>query len=177
MHRSPILGAAVVAVTLTGATAPTPALADTGAVPVALTYGVGILGLVIAIVLLVIMLALRRVAAGAAIAEYMVYVFAGVVTLTASVVAGWAARFLPAGVSLEQTRLASDLLVLASMVFFAIYFQRVYRALSRYVRMAEHSEDLLAQIHAEGALGSDAENAPAEAGSTSDSSAGNRSDG
>lgn len=104
----------------------------------------GIVVLVTAGVLLIDVAALRRVAEGAAIAEYVAYVMAGVIALTASVLVGWVGRFLPMGLSASQARLAADLLVLVAMVLLGVYFFRVRRVMVRYLK-AYSGEELLAR--------------------------------
>lgn len=104
-------------------------------VPPVVETTVGGAALVLAIVLLVDVLALRRVAEGAAIAESIMSVVAAVVCLAASVLSGWVGRFMPGFVS-SGFRLISDFLVLASMAFFAYYFYRVRRALQRFLKGA-----------------------------------------
>ena len=124
---------------------PATALASEGEVPGYLTSGSGALALVVAAFLLIGVLALERVAKGSAIAESVGYVVAAVLSLAASVLLGWIARFLETDLSAEQARFASDLLVVASMVFFGVYFYRVRKSLRRYL---EGSSDLLAKIQA-----------------------------
>lgn len=125
-------------------------------VPPTLTFGIGLLGLLCSVVLLLVVLALRRVAEGAAIAENMSYVMAGVLCLATSVLLGWIARLTDTDFSPEQARLGSDLLVIASMVFFGIYFYRVRRAMVRFLdtmtagALADTGEEeILARIHCE----------------------------
>lgn len=131
---------------------PATALADTGAVavPSMLATGVGIVGLVTAIGLLLDVLALRRVATGAAIADNISYVVAGVACLAASVLSSWASGQMPPEFSPQHTRLAADLLVIASMAFLGIYFYRVRRAMVRFLG-AMKGEELLAK--SQGATG------------------------
>lgn len=104
-------------------------------IPPVVDTAVGAAALVLAIVLLVDVLALRRVAEGAAIAESILSVVAAVVCLAASVLAGWLGRFMP-GFASSGFRVISDFLVLASMIFFAYYFYRVRRALQRFLKGA-----------------------------------------
>ncbi len=99
-----------------------------------LDVGVGAISLVLAVVLLIDVIALRKVADGAAIAENLAYVMFGVICLATSVLLGWLARFPPEGMSVEQVRLGSELLVLASMAFFAIYTFRLKQSLMRLLK-------------------------------------------
>lgn len=125
-------------------------------VPQALGFGIGLLGLALSVALLLVVLALRKVAEGAAIAENMAYVMAAVLCLATSVLLGWIARVIEADFSPEQARLGSDLLVIASMVFFGVYFYRVRRAMVRFLdlmtagQLADTGEEeILARVHCE----------------------------
>ncbi len=115
------------------------------------TFIVGIVALVVAVVLLLDVLALRRVAEGAAIADNMAYVMAGVVCLVAAVVLGWVARYLPSVFSEAQGRLGADVLIVACMFLFGVYFYRVRRVLTRYLNTYS-GDELLAHAH-EGGIG------------------------
>jgi hypothetical protein len=126
-----VLGAAAIL-----AVVPSPALADNG-VPQALEIGAGVAALLLAVVLLVVVLQLQRVAKGGAIAGNVSYVVAAAVCLAASVLAGWVSRFTPEGFTSAQTKLASDLLVVAALAFFAIYFWRIRVTLVGFVKSAE----------------------------------------
>jgi hypothetical protein len=98
---------------------------------------IGIFSLLAAAFLLVDAVLLRRVAHGGAIAENISFMVLGVICLAASVLVRWVAGFLPADASLPQTGLASDGLVLLSMVFLALYFWRVRSALANYLKAAQ----------------------------------------
>ncbi|MDZ4177813.1 MAG: hypothetical protein U1E29_01060 [Coriobacteriia bacterium] len=100
-------------------------------------YVIGILSLLAAAFLLVDAVLLRRVAHGGAIAENISFMVLGVVCLAASVLLKWVVGFLPADVSLPQAELASDGLVLLSMVLLALYFWRVRSALASYLKAAQ----------------------------------------
>ncbi|MBE0476442.1 MAG: hypothetical protein IBX62_05015 [Coriobacteriia bacterium] len=120
---------------------PPPAPAATvSMVPRALDVAVGAVALVLAAVMLVDVLALRRVAPGAAIAEHVTYVLAAVACLAASVLSDWVVRFLPWHDVTTLTRLASDLLVIAAMAFFGLYFFRVRRAMVRFLERFSEEE-------------------------------------
>lgn len=113
---------------------PSAAYAHTGdAVQSGVTTVAGTAALVVAAVLLVEMLSLRRLAAGSAIADNITYAVLAVVCLAASVLAGWVARFVPAGFTAEQAQLGADALGLASMALFLVYFFRVRRAMSKFL--------------------------------------------
>ncbi|MEN6430435.1 MAG: hypothetical protein ABFC80_06285, partial [Coriobacteriales bacterium] len=112
----------------------------------------GIVALLFAVALLVEMLVLRKLASGAAIAENITYAVLAVMCLAASVLVGWVSRLVPAGFTAEQARLGSDMLALAAMALFFVYFWRVRRAMSRFLgRLSEMEQEVV------GALDPDAE--------------------
>ncbi len=118
-----------------------------GEVPQSLLTGSGLVGLVAAAVLLLEMLSLRKLAQGAAIADNITYAILAVVCLTASVLVGWIARFVPTGFSAEQARLGADLLSIVAMVLFGVYFHRVWRAMSRFLgRLTGEEQNLISVI-------------------------------
>lgn len=138
--RIALLAAAALAV-------PAPAYAAGGGPEQAISTGAGILVLIAAAALLVEMLSLRTLASGAAIADNITYAVLGTMCLAASVLVGWVARFLPAGMTADQARLGSDFLVLASLVLFGIYFFRVRQAMSRFLnRLALEEQDLVGAL-------------------------------
>ena len=122
--------------------APAPALAATEEVPSVLAMGVGIVALLLAVALLVIVVGLRRVAEGAAIAQNVTYVVLGVLCLAAAILAGWVVRFVPGDMSVERARIAADILVIASMVLFGVYFNSVRKALLTFLRGVRGDEAL-----------------------------------
>ncbi|MDY0341560.1 MAG: hypothetical protein RBS17_10170 [Coriobacteriia bacterium] len=125
---------------------PSSAYAVQGDVPVALGLGAGIATLLTAAGLLVVMLSLRRLARGAAIAENISFAVLAVVCLAASILVGWLARLAGDAVSPELARLGADLLGLLAMVFFGIYFHRVQRAMARFLTHLTGEEQLLAAV-------------------------------
>ena len=118
--------------------------ADTGAPPSALTFVVGVVGLVLAALLLVEMLSLRKIAEGSAVASHISYAVLAVVCLAAAVLTGWVAGYVPDALSAAQASLGADILVVASMAFFAVYFLRVRRAMSRFLKRVTGEEQLVA---------------------------------
>jgi hypothetical protein len=104
--------------------------------------GISSLGLAVALMLDVI--ALGRVAEGSAIADNISYLILGVVCLAASVLFGWVGVQLPLGMSSAQAQLAEDGLVMVSMALLAIYFYRLYSALSGYLKSARAYAESLA---------------------------------
>ncbi|MBN2841173.1 MAG: hypothetical protein JXP37_09500 [Coriobacteriia bacterium] len=122
---------------------PSSAYALESDVPAALGTGAGIAALLAAAGLLVIMLSLRRLARGAAIAENITFAVLAVVCLAASVLVSWFARIFGDVISPEHARLGADLLGLLSMVLFGIYFYRVRRAMARFLTRLTGEEQLL----------------------------------
>ena len=125
---------------------PAPALAaeTTVGISPALTTGAGILALVLSAALLLEMLSLRRLAEGSALAENISFAVLATVCLAASVLVGWVGRFMDSGFSAEQARLGSDLLGVAAIALFGVFFHRVRRAMSRFLsRMTGQEDDLI----------------------------------
>lgn len=107
----------------------------------------GVFALVMAAVLLVEMLSLRRLASGSAIADNITYAVLAVACLAASVLVGWISRYVPAGFTSEQARLGADLLALAAMVLFLVYFFRVRRAMARFLsRLSGMEQDVVGAL-------------------------------
>ncbi|MDI6712861.1 MAG: hypothetical protein QMD96_06440 [Anaerosomatales bacterium] len=130
-----------------GCVVPTPAYAAGAGVEQTISIGAGVLALIAAAALLVEMMSLRKLASGAAIADNITYAVLGTMCLAASMLVGWVARFLPAGMTADQARLGSDLLVLASLVLFGIYFFRVRQAMSRFLgRLSLEEQDLVGAL-------------------------------
>lgn len=124
-----------------GALAPGSAFAAESAAVVdpALRMGVSLVGLIVAVILLLEALTLRKVALGGAIAERISYVVLAIVCLAGSALAEWVQNFVPV-VSQEQIRLAAQLLVIAAMGLLAAYFYSVRRALQGYLRAMTGSD-------------------------------------
>ena len=143
MSRRPFLAAIAVILLF-----PTPALAASpdAIVPPMLHTVVGLIGLVLAVWLMLAALSVRRIAAGAAFADNLAYVMAGVVCIAASVLANWVSRQLSSDLAPDQVQLGADLLVIASMAFFGVYFYRLRRAVMRFLGELQ-GDDLLASAH------------------------------
>ncbi len=121
-----------------------------GDVPTALSTGAGIVALLLAAGLLVQMLSLRKLAEGAAIADNITYAVLAIICLAAGVLVGWVADLLPTGFSAEQARLGADLLTIASLVLFGVYFYRVRRAMARFLSVLTGAQqDLVAALDAD----------------------------
>lgn len=118
-----------------------------GSVP--LRIGASLLGLLIAVVLLIEALSVRKVAMGGAIAEKMSYVVLAIICLAASALAQWAQNFV-ADVTLEQMQLASELLVAVAMVLLTMYFASVRRALQDYMKAITGVQALSAESTEQG---------------------------
>jgi len=140
MHRVTKIAAATILALLV---LPTPALAEgaLGGEMSALRIGVSLVGLLVAIVLLVQVLGVRRVSLGGAIADKISYVVLAVLCLAASALAKWVGNF-AVGITLEQTQLASELLVVLAMALFAAYFFSVSTAMRRYLKAMTGQEQL-----------------------------------
>jgi len=125
-----------------------PALAraaePTGGEPV--MWGIGVVTLAAAVVLLVIALGLARVAEGSAMAENISYVVVACVCLAGSVLATWAARFVPEGPVAVQVVIGGQALVIVAIACFCVYFFQVRAALKRFLT-AVSGQDALARAH------------------------------
>jgi nitrate reductase gamma subunit len=146
MVRRVVLAGIVLAFVL-----PSSAFAASG-VPVALSTGAGVAALLAAAGLLLVMLSLRRLAHGSAIAENISFAVLAALCLAASVLVGWLARLFGTQVSPEYARLSADLLGLLAMVFFGIYFFRVRRAMSKFLNRLTGEEQMLTAVLDEDAL-------------------------
>lgn len=134
------------------AAVPSEAPEGTTSIASAVSLGAGVAALAITAVLLAQMIALTRVAKGSAVADNIDYAAAGVACLAASVLAGWAARFL-VGLPAVQARIGSDLLILMGMAFLSIYFYRVRSALLGFLsglRLEDVTQESVPAPEAEG---------------------------
>jgi hypothetical protein len=95
--------------------------------------GLSLVGLVIAVLLLVEALTVRKLAQGGAVAERIGLVVLAVVCLAASALAEWGTNFV-VDLTLEQTQLASEVLVIVAMGLLAAYFWNVRSTMARYMR-------------------------------------------
>jgi len=91
-----------------------------------------LLGLLVAVGLLVEALGVRRLALGGAVAERISLVVLAVVCLAASALADWGTNFV-VDLTLDQTQLASEVLVIVAMVLLAVYFWTVRVAMKHYL--------------------------------------------
>ena len=118
--------------------------------------GAGIGTLVVAAVLLIEMLSLRKLAEGAAIADNITYAILGVICLATSVLVGWVAEVASVGFTAEQARLDADLLAIVAMVFLGIYFFRVRSAMSKFLgRLTGQEQNLISVLEPDAKLPGD----------------------
>lgn len=122
----------------------------------AVDLGLGALGLIVAAVLLVETLRLRKLAAGGAVAEGIGYVVLATVCLAASALADWATNFV-VDLTLQEIELASKVLVIVAMALMAAYFWTVRSGMSSYMRGAEAAQ--IAQDQDPGAEGGEGDGA------------------
>ncbi len=113
-----------------------------------LNVAVSGLGLVAAIVLLVAVLKLRRVALGGAIADNLPLVILGIISFAGAALLWWISNFLSYGSAVAQANLGAQALNVLGMAFFAAYFLKVQRALSGYLSSAQR---VLSQLDRSGA--------------------------
>jgi uncharacterized membrane protein len=106
---------------------------------------VSLVGLVVAVLLLLEALRLRKVGLGGAIAEKISYVILATVCLAASALAQWTANFL-VDITLAQTQLASEVLVVVAMALLAVYFYSVRSAMQAYLDAMTGTEQLVDEI-------------------------------
>lgn len=132
----------------TGAVAFTPAIAVAAEttstateVPTVVRLAVSAAGLVLALLLLLEALGVRKVALGGAIAEKISYVVLAIVCLASSALVQWLQNFIP-DVPAGQNELIAQVLVLAAMGLFAAYFYSVRSALNKYLTAMTGSERL-----------------------------------
>jgi hypothetical protein len=98
--------------------------------------GLSLLGLVMAIVLLIEAIGVRRLAMGGLVAQRIGLVVLAVVCLSASSLAEWATNFVD-GLTLDQTQLASQVLVIVAMGLLGAYFWNVRSGMRSYLTTAE----------------------------------------
>jgi hypothetical protein len=110
--------------------------------------GLSLVGLITAVILLVEILTVRRLAMGGAVAERIGLVVLAVVCLAASALAEWGTNFV-IDLTLDQVQLASEVLVIAAMGLLAAYFWNVRSGMDKYLRdvisdMPDEAPDLMA---------------------------------
>jgi hypothetical protein len=96
----------------------------------------GVATLLAALWLLVVALRLAKVSEGSTYAENIRYVVLGSLCLAGSVLASWSTHFMPDAFSSAQAQLGANLFIVVAIIFLAIYFTRVLRVLSKFMRAA-----------------------------------------
>lgn len=97
--------------------------------------GVSLTGLIVAAILLIETLALRKLTSGGAVAERISLVILAIVCLAASALAEWGTNFV-VDLSFEEIQLASEVLVIVAMALLATYFWTVRSSMSEFLRKA-----------------------------------------
>lgn len=144
MDRRPVAIAAASGLFLIGSPSAALAAESLASPGSPLRLGVSLVGLIVAVVLLIEALTVRKVAMGGAIADKISYVVLAILCLAASAIAQWTGNFV-AGLTLEQIGLASELLVIVSMALLAVYFYSVRRAMQEYLKAMTGGEALRAE--------------------------------
>jgi hypothetical protein len=110
--------------------------------PVPIRLGTSLLGLIVAVLLLIETLGVRKFMAGGALADKISYVLLAILCLAASALAQWTQNFVD-GVTLAQVQMASQYLVIMAMVLLALYFAGVRSALSAYLKAMTGTQMLM----------------------------------
>jgi hypothetical protein len=93
--------------------------------------------LLAALWLLVVALRLAKVSAGSTYAENIRWVVLGSLCLGGSVLASWSTHFMPDAFTTAQAQLGANLFTVVAIMFLAVYFTRVLRALSNFMKAAK----------------------------------------
>lgn len=120
---------------------------------------VSLAGLVVAIGLLLEAFRLRKVALGGVIAEKIRFVMLAILCLGAAAIAEWTANFVQ-GVTLRQTQLGADVLVVAAMTLLATYFFSVRTAMQRYITAMTQTQQIATDVAPTPAHEEDPKDAP-----------------
>lgn len=110
--------------------------------PKTISIVTGVSSLLLSAMLLVIVVQLRRVAGGSAIVDHIAYVVSASLCFVAAIAVAWVDRIVN-GLTTNVIRMGSDVLVMLALLFFAMYFLRVKRSLSAFLKHL-HSDDMLA---------------------------------
>ena len=94
--------------------------------------GLSLLGLIVAVLLLVEALGVRQLALGGVFAERIGLVVLAVICLAASALAEWGTNFV-VDLTLDQTQLASEVLVIVAMALLAAYFWNIRAGMREYL--------------------------------------------
>lgn len=120
--------------------------ADDGVIIGNLSFGAGLVAMLMAVVLLLQLGGLRRLTRGSIIAENILYAVLAGLCLVTAVILGWAADFLAVGLSADHARLGADLLVIMAMFMLSVYFVRVKRAMSRFLGRLTGESQMLSAV-------------------------------
>jgi hypothetical protein len=95
--------------------------------------GLSLLGLVVAFILLVGALGVRKLAHGGVVAERISLVMLAAICLAGSALAQWGKTFV-VDLTLDETQLASEVLVTVAMALLAVYFWNVRSVMHGYLK-------------------------------------------
>lgn len=142
---------ALALVTLVFLCLPTAAYAQTNPaneIPAWLELVVSGVGLVVAVILLVGALQVRRLAMGGIVAEKISLVILAIACLATAALLEWIVNFLPSGFSGAQAQFAAQLLVIVAMALLAEYFYNMYRSMKGYMTALTGAQRLAEEIEA-----------------------------
>lgn len=120
----------------------------TSEIPAWLQLTVSGLGLVVAVILLVGALQVRRLALGGIVAEKISLVILAIICLATAALLQWVFHFLPAGLSEDQAQFAAQLLVIVAMALLTEYFYGMYRSMKGYMRALTGTQKLEQEVEA-----------------------------
>lgn len=101
--------------------------------------GLGLVGLIVAAVLLFETLKVRKLAMGGMVADRLGLVVLATVCLAASALAEWATNFV-VDLTFEEIELASKVLVVVAMALMAAYFSAMRSTMRSYIRGAQDAQ-------------------------------------
>lgn len=103
------------------------------------------LGLMVAVVLLLGALQVRKSVMGGVIADKMYLVVLAIICLAAASLANWSVNFMPDRFSVDQAQFAAQLLMIVAMALLAAYFYAVNSAMKGYMRALTGAQQLAAE--------------------------------
>lgn len=121
-------------------------------IPAWLELVVSGVGLVVAVILLVGALQVRRLAMGGIVAERISLVILSIACLATAALLEWVVHFLPDGFSDAQAQFAAQLLVIVAMALLAEYFYNMYRSMKGYMNALTGSQKLAEEVAAPSTL-------------------------
>jgi hypothetical protein len=104
--------------------------------PPALRVTVSAVGLAVAVLLLIEVLALRKITLGGAMAEKAHLVVLAIICLATSELAKWTSNFV-SGVTFEQTMLVSEMLVALAMALLSGYFLNLRTVMETFIASSQ----------------------------------------